>query len=198
VRHLPQPSHLVLLFCPLAFLVYSDPRQDVGLFTISPMAVMPPQNSVNGSERRYIEDGIWQHGRFYGSWKPDKYLFPIDSEELNRLDIFHKVFLLARDNQPLQVKLERKAPRIMDIGTGTGIWAINVAEECFTDAQIMAVDLNQILPALIPPGVLPKQYDIEEPIWDSLFTDCDFIHMRMLLGSIQTDLWPQVYRNVFE
>jgi methylase of polypeptide subunit release factors len=50
-------------------------------------------------------------------------------EELNRLDIFHKVFLLARDNQPLQVKLERKAPRIMDIGTGTGIWAINVAEE---------------------------------------------------------------------
>jgi hypothetical protein len=170
----------------------------VGPSTISSMAVMPSQNSVNESERRYLEDGIWQHGRFYGSWKPGKYLFPIDSEELNRLDIFHKVFLLARDNKPLHAPIQRQAPRIMDIGTGTGIWAINVAEECFTDAQIMAVDLNQILPALIPPGVLPKQYDIEEPVWNSLFTDCDFIHMRMLLGSIQTDLWPQVYHNIFE
>ncbi|KAL4730618.1 hypothetical protein ACLX1H_002655 [Fusarium chlamydosporum] len=159
---------------------------------------MPPQNSVNNAEGRYLQDGTWQHGRFYGSWKPGKYLFPIDSEELNRLDIFHKVFLLARDNKPLLAPIQRKAPRMMDIGTGTGIWAINVAEECFPDARIMAVDLNQIQPALIPPNVMPKQYDIEEPVWSELLPDCDFIHMRMLLGSIQTDLWPQVYHNIFE
>ncbi|KAI1045359.1 hypothetical protein LB505_013552 [Fusarium chuoi] len=163
------------------------------------MVVMPPQNSVNESEGRYLQDGFWQHGRFYGSWKPGKYLFPIDSEELNRLDIFHKVFLLARDNKPFLVPIRRTSPRIMDIGTGTGIWAINVAEErCLSDAQIMAVDLNQIQPALIPPGFMPKQYDIEEPSWGPLLADCDLIHMRMLLGSIQTDLWPQVYHNAFE
>ncbi|KAJ4271423.1 hypothetical protein NW762_000125 [Fusarium torreyae] len=86
----------------------------------------------------------------------------------------------------------------MDLGTGTGIWAINVAEGCFSDATIMAVDLNQIQPALIPPGVMPKQFDIEEPIWGPLLADCDLIHMRMLLGSIRTDLWPQVYRKIFE
>ncbi|KAM0556784.1 hypothetical protein ACHAPJ_005844 [Fusarium lateritium] len=62
----------------------------------------------------------------------------------------------------------------------------------------MAVDLNQIQPALIPPGVMPKQFDIEEPIWGPLLADCDLIHMRMLLGSIRTDLWPQVYRKIFE
>ncbi|CAF3449113.1 unnamed protein product [Fusarium graminearum] len=152
------------------------------------MAVMPPPNSVNGSERRYLEDGIWQHGRFYGSWKPGKYLFPIDSEELNRLDIFHKVFLLARDNKPFQAPIQRKAPRMMDIGTGTGIWPINVAEECFTDAQIMAVDLNQILPALhLAPGIghlehievdwTPRCDDDERPAnsafekWAELFFD---------------------------
>nr|AMD39000.1 methyl transferase [Fusarium babinda] len=162
------------------------------------MVVMPPQNSVNESEGRYLRDGFWQHGRFYGSWKPGKYLFPIDSEELNRLDIFHKVFLLARDNKPFQAPIRRPSPRIMDIGTGTGIWAINVAEECFSDAQIMAVDLNQIQPALIPPGVMPMQFDIEESVWGPLLADCDLIHMRMLLGSIQTDLWPQIYRKLFE
>ncbi|KAF5659769.1 methyl transferase [Fusarium denticulatum] len=119
-------------------------------------------------------------------------------EELNRLDIFHKVFLLARDNKPFLAPIRRTSPRIMDIGTGTGIWAINVAEECLSDAEIMAVDLNQIQPALIPPGFMPKQYDIEEPSWGPLLADCDLIHMRMLLGSIQTDLWPQVYHNAFE
>ncbi|GKU07975.1 hypothetical protein FLAG1_10159 [Fusarium langsethiae] len=62
----------------------------------------------------------------------------------------------------------------------------------------MAIDLNQVQPALIPRGVTSKQFDIEEPIWASLLTDCDLIHMRMLLGSIQTDLWPQIYGNIFE
>lgn len=53
----------------------------------------------------------------------------VSQEELNRLDIFHKVFLLARGNKPFQAPIRRQSPRIMDLGTGTGIWAINVAEE---------------------------------------------------------------------
>ncbi|KAF5027563.1 hypothetical protein F66182_305 [Fusarium sp. NRRL 66182] len=92
----------------------------------------------------------------------------------------------------------RQSPKIMDLGTGTGIWAYSVAEGSFSDAQIMAVDLNQIQPALIPRGVMPMQYDIEEPTWEPLLVDCDLIHMRMLLGSIRNDLWPQVYRKIFE
>ncbi|CAM1504342.1 Fc.00g019330.m01.CDS01 [Cosmosporella sp. VM-42] len=68
----------------------------------------------------------------------------------------------------------------------------------FREGQIMIVDLNQIQPPLIPVGVIPQQYDIEEPIWGPLWTDCDFIHMRMLLGSLQTELWPQTYRKIFE
>ncbi|KAF7540769.1 hypothetical protein G7Z17_g12130 [Cylindrodendrum hubeiense] len=132
---------------------------------------MSSQNSISESEGRYLEDGYWRHGRFYGSWKRGKYLFPIDSEELNRLDIFHKVFLVARENKPFRVPIVRPAPRFMDLGTGTGIWGINVAEECFTDCQIMAVDLNQIQPALIPVGVVPQQFDIEEPVWGPLLTE---------------------------
>ncbi|KPM40712.1 hypothetical protein AK830_g5848 [Neonectria ditissima] len=159
---------------------------------------MAAQPSIPETEGRYLQDGYWRHGRFYGSWKRGKYLFPIDSEELNRLDILHKVFLVARHDKPFRVPIVRQAPRFMDLGAGTGIWGINVAEECFDNCQIMTVDLNQIQPALIPVGIIPQQFDIEEPTWDPLLTDCDLIHLRMLLGSIQTDLWPQTYRNVFE
>ncbi|KAL6358616.1 hypothetical protein LRP88_08806 [Fusarium phalaenopsidis] len=133
------------------------------------MVVMSSQNSVTESEGRYLEDGYWKHGRFYGSWKPGKYLFPIDSEELNRLDIFHKVFLVARGNKPFHCPIMRKTPRIMDLGTGTGIWAINVAEDCLSDAQIMAVDLNQIQPALhLTPGLGHLEHvEIDwTPRWD--------------------------------
>ncbi|KAH6953752.1 methyl transferase [Ilyonectria sp. MPI-CAGE-AT-0026] len=146
---------------------------------------MSSQSSISEPEGRYLEDGYWRHGRFYGSWKRGKYLFPIDSEELNRLDIFHKVFLVARENKPFRVPIVRQAPRLMDLGTGT-------------DGQVMAVDLNQIQPALIPVGFVPQQFDIEEPEWDPLLTECDLIYMRMLLGSLQTDIWPQTYRKVFE
>ncbi|KAF7548281.1 hypothetical protein G7046_g8731 [Stylonectria norvegica] len=206
----------LVILTPLPYLA---PVSNLALFDLQshqPMVVMS-QHSMSESEGRYLEDGYWRHGRFYGSWKRGKYLFPIDSEELNRLDIFHKVFLVARQNKPFHVPIMRQVPKIIDLGTGTSIWAINLAEEYvlsvgvllrrrivltgyryFREGQIMVVDLNQIQPPLIPVGIVPQQYDIEEPTWDALWTDCDFIHIRMLLGSIQTDLWPQVYRNVFE
>lgn len=62
----------------------------------------------------------------------------------------------------------------------------------------MAVDLNPIQPPLIPKGMRTQQFDIEEPSWQGLMTNCDLVHLRLLYGSIQTSLWPQIYRNVFQ
>lgn len=42
------------------------------------------------------------------------------------------------------------------------------------------------------------QFDLEEPSWDPLMRDCDLAHMRLLFGSIQTDLWPYVYKRTLE
>ena len=45
------------------------------------------------------------------------------------MDIFHKVFLVARDGLDLDYALSREQPpKILDLGTGTGIWSIHVAE----------------------------------------------------------------------
>lgn len=115
---------------------------------ISPVGLTAAFTSIPEPEGRYLEDGYWRHGRFYGSWKHAKYLFPIDcvrkprtciftsyiltrlkQEELKRLDIFHKIFLVARQNKPFRAPIVRQTPRLMDLGTGTGIWGIKVAEE---------------------------------------------------------------------
>ena len=50
------------------------------------------------------------------------------------MDIFHKLFLVARNESLHQAPLipNYDGPRILDLGTGTGIWAIDMAElVCF-------------------------------------------------------------------
>jgi hypothetical protein len=42
------------------------------------------------------------------------------------------------------------------------------------------------------------QFDIEDENWDPLPRDCDLVHLRLMLGSIQTSLWPDIYSKVLE
>lgn len=46
----------------------------------------------------------------------------------DRLDIYHKLFMVARRDQLHQAPMPRIEPRILDLGCGTGIWAIDMAE----------------------------------------------------------------------
>jgi methylase of polypeptide subunit release factors len=45
------------------------------------------------------------------------------------MDIYHKLFLVARREVLHEIPLTAKdRVRILDLGTGTGIWAIDMAE----------------------------------------------------------------------
>ncbi|XWW92448.1 hypothetical protein V2A60_003789 [Cordyceps javanica] len=143
-------------------------------------------------------EGYWKHDRYYGAWK-DSYQFPIDAEELNRLDMLNKFFLLARCDQAFSCPVRRgSSTRVLDLGTGTGIWAIQVAEDILPESHVMAVDLNMIQPAFIPPNLTILQFDIEDTDWTTLLKNCDLVHMRLLLGSIDNDAWPATYQKAFE
>ena len=50
--------------------------------------------------------------------------------EMDRMDIMHKLFLVARHEELHKSPLVANSDglRILDVGTGTGIWAIDMAE----------------------------------------------------------------------
>ncbi|AEO60990.1 hypothetical protein MYCTH_2120908 [Thermothelomyces thermophilus ATCC 42464] len=70
--------------------------------------------------------------------------------------------------------------RVLDIGTGTGFWAMDFANE-HPEADVIGLDISRgILPIYMPPNYEFQIDDVKEQwTWSQKF---DFIHGRMLGG----------------
>jgi tRNA G46 methylase TrmB len=97
-----------------------------------------------------ILDYRQENGRTYHRYKDGKYHLPNDDQENDRLDLQHNLFLLTFDNKlglsPPNLP-DSKVKRVLDLGTGTGIWAIDFGDE-HPEADIIGVDLSPIQPSL--------------------------------------------------
>ena len=70
---------------------------------------------------------------------------------------------------------------MLDAGTGTGIWAIDFADE-HPGAKVLGIDLSPIQPNFLPPNLTFEVDDLEEP-W-TYAEKFDFIYARMMTGSL--------------
>lgn len=70
-------------------------------------------------------DYEYANGRRYHSYRAGQYLLPNDEEEQDRLDMVHHAWRLFWNGKLTQVPL-KKPKRVLDVGTGTGIWAIDL------------------------------------------------------------------------
>ncbi|WYZ34020.1 hypothetical protein EsH8_I_000296 [Colletotrichum jinshuiense] len=86
-----------------------------------------------------------------------------------------------------------KAQRILDIGTGTGIWAIEMGE-LFPNSEIIGNDLSANQPIWVPPNVKFEVDDVESP-WVNPHK-FDFIFCRYLTAAIAD--WPKLMHSVYE
>ncbi|KAI9810621.1 MAG: Secondary metabolism regulator lae1 [Pycnora praestabilis] len=137
-----------------------------------------------------------ENGRLFHGFRKGIYMYPCDEQEKDRMDIYHKIFSVARREQLHQPKLTPYLThaRIMDLGTGTGIWAIDVADK-YLGAEVMGMDLVNIQPERIPPNLrfrVPRDY--ESP-WFLGEESWDLIHLRMGNGSVSS--WPELYQKIF-
>jgi SAM-dependent methyltransferase len=130
------------------------------------------------NNRRYVSD-YWQ---------------PNDEEEQLRMQIMHQVFLFLLKSQLTSVPLTNPT-RILDIGTGTGDWAIGIGE-AFPDAEVIGTDLSAIQPSAVPPRVFFEIFNVEdEDDWTYPQDHFDLIHFRNMAGSFQS--WDRMYGRAF-
>lgn len=60
------------------------------------------------------------------------------------MDLENHLFLLLLDNK-LHLAPLLSPQRILDLGTGTGIWAINMADQ-YPSAEVIGTDLSPVQP----------------------------------------------------
>lgn len=102
---------------------------------------------------------------------------------------------------------------ILDIGTGPGTWAIDVADKfpegwwhsarcafswCLTLYQVTVngVDLYPPPNSWVPPNCFLEVEDVlQDWTWKHEF---DLIHMRLLLGAFTDSQWDDVYHRCYE
>ncbi|KAK0728748.1 S-adenosyl-L-methionine-dependent methyltransferase [Lasiosphaeria miniovina] len=126
------------------------------------------------------------------------YLLPNDETEQERLDLTHHVFCLLLNGALCVTQLE-KPQNILDIGTGTGIWAIDISDlhpsaTCTPQRLAPLSDRDKHQPEPDPDAMF--QVDDATPEWMFPPDHFDFIHARTLGGAIRD--WPALLSSCFE
>ncbi|EFQ35590.1 methyltransferase domain-containing protein [Colletotrichum graminicola M1.001] len=146
--------------------------------------------SVTSSMYRFVEE----FGRTYHRYKEGKYFLPNDEKEQSRLDLQHAIALRIF-NDELGLAPVSKPHRVLDIGTGTGIWAIEFADRN-PESEVVGTDLSPIQPEYVPANCRFEIDDAEDEwVFGQRF---DYIHGRYMCTSIfdLPKLFGQVYDNL--
>ncbi|KAN0108726.1 S-adenosyl-L-methionine-dependent methyltransferase [Hyaloscypha variabilis] len=148
--------------------------------------------SVRDSVYEYVEE----NGRRFHKYKQGNYLLPNDETEQDRLDLQHHLFTLTFDGKlhiaPIE-ELKGGVHNVLDIGTGTGIWAIDFAAT-YPSANVIGTDLSPIQPNFVPPNCSFEVDDAEDEwVFPQKF---DYIHGRALMSCFRNDqrVWEHAFK----
>ncbi|QKX58229.1 uncharacterized protein TRUGW13939_05350 [Talaromyces rugulosus] len=151
------------------------------------------------SYKTSITSSIWnykyENGRRYHSYREGEYLIPNDDQEQDRMDLLHHVYRLLLKGELNCAPITKDPRRVLDLGTGTGIWAIDFADQ-FPESEVIGNDLSPIQPQWTPPNVTFEIDDFEAE-WP-FSRPFDYIHGRELAGSVKDfdALFAQAYKNL--
>jgi len=132
--------------------------------------------------------------RFHGI--PDNpYPYPCDDEEKNRLDMMQYIVRSVYGGN-VMVPINSKPTLILDVGTGSGRWAIEVASQ-FPTARVVGMDIAPIQPADIPANCEFIVGDLTEDLDNYGTGSIDLVHSRFLHAGIKKNQWQSYVNEIF-
>ncbi|TGZ78801.1 S-adenosyl-L-methionine-dependent methyltransferase [Ascodesmis nigricans] len=140
-----------------------------------------------------IRDYVYENGRRYHRYSEGSYILPNDEMEMERLELVHHQNLLLLRGSLCITPIEDVPMKVLDCGTGTGIWALDFAES-HPKADVVGVDLSPIQPAWVWPNVRFEVDDIEK-LWTYPENHFDFIYSRHLGQSIKD--WKNYLQQMY-
>jgi SAM-dependent methyltransferase len=138
--------------------------------------------------------GVDENGRRYASYGKTLQGIPIDEQEQDRNDLQHAKFMLLLGGKLHLAPISENPQKILDIGTGSGIWSIDMAD-MYPSASVTGVDLAPTQPTWVPSNL---QFEIEDVEEDWLYhkNSFDFIFGRELLMAIRD--WPRLIQQAYD
>lgn len=130
------------------------------------------------SLRASVYDYVEENGRTFHKYKEGKYVLPNDAVEQDRLDLQHQMCLILLEGRLHLAPIGSSPHNVLDVGTGTGIWAIDFATK-YPSAKVIGTDLSPIQPEFVPSNC---QFEVDDAEDDWTFSiPFDFIHMRGMM-----------------
>ncbi|KAK3356533.1 S-adenosyl-L-methionine-dependent methyltransferase [Lasiosphaeria hispida] len=140
-----------------------------------------------------IRDYVFENNRRYHKFREGRYLIPNDEPEQEREDMKHAMVVHICEGR-LHFAPLVDPQEVLDIGTGTGIWAIDMADE-YPSAEVVGIDLSPIQPTWVPPNVRFLVDDAESE-WTHGRNRLDFVHARHVCMAIRN--WPRLLERAYE
>ncbi|KAK7913828.1 S-adenosyl-L-methionine-dependent methyltransferase [Apiospora marii] len=142
-----------------------------------------------------VYNHTFENGRRYHSYRHGRYPIPNDDLEQSREDMKHAMMLEMTDGKLFYAPVGDYPQKIIDIGTGTGIWAIEVGDQ-FASAEVMGIDLSPIQPVWLPPNVKFLIDDCEDEWLNG--DGWDLVHFRTMSAVLKNvpKMCEQVYANL--
>jgi len=137
----------------------------------------------------------YENGRRYHAYREGEDPLPNDEREQERLNLHHHVFRLTLGGALFRAPIISNPQRVLDFGTGTGIWAMDFADE-FPSAMVIGTDLSPIQPLWVAPNCKFLVEDAEDDWLYKPSEAFDFIHGRGLAGGIKD--WDRLYRQAYK
>ncbi|KAJ5666899.1 hypothetical protein N7462_011308 [Penicillium macrosclerotiorum] len=144
-----------------------------------------------------IARGRLENGRRYQAMKDD-YWGPSDEQQFEAFEIGHILHLVLDNDEPnplFRSPIGDSPTHILDIGTGKGSWAIDVAD-LYPSAIVRGVDLFPPPATWMPPNCILEVDDVvSEWTWKEPF---DLIHMRLMVGALTPEGWAKLYKQAYD